>query len=220
MPARFHSGPPVTQLPPSVPERRPKSLALKFSLALMAAVIFALSYYLGNQYARPLLAELQALPLPSPEKVRDFSLADKYGEPFSRDSLRGYWNFVMVGDLHDPGCQDLLRLYVFAWNRLAHDLPLQKKTRVVFMQTSAMETRDMKQAIEFFNPAYTALSGSERELETLTRQMGLPADRPLPSSCSIEKSAVALINPDGFLIALFTGLTDPAVIAHDLEYFH
>ncbi len=209
-----------SSFPLSVPERRPKSLALKFSLALMAALIFTLSYYLGNQYARPLLADLQAVALPSPERIRDFSLTDKYGEPFGGDSLRGYWNFVMAGDLDDPGCRDLLRLYVFAWNRLAHELPLQKKTRVVFLQTSAMETGHMKQAIEFFNPAYTALSGSARELETLTRQMGLPADRPLPSSCSIEKSAVALINPDGFLIALFTGLTDPAVIAHDQEYFY
>ncbi len=200
--------------------RRQKSLALKFFLALLAAVIFTLSYMLGNQYARPLLADLQAIPLPAPERIRDFSLTDKHGEPFGRDSLLGHWNFVMAGDLHDPGCRDLLRLYVFAWNRLAHDPPLQKKARVVFLQTGAMETGAMKQAIEFFNPAYTALSGSPPDMETLTRQMGLPAGRLLPSSCSIEKSAVALINPDGFLIALFTGLTDPAVIAHDLEYFH
>ncbi len=200
--------------------RRQKSLALKFFLALMAAVIFTLSYILGNQYARPLLADLQAIPLPAPEKIRDFSLTDKHGEPFGRDSLLGHWNFLMAGDLHDSGCQALLRLYVFAWNRLAHDRPLQKKTRVVFLQTAAMEATDMKQAIEFFNPAYTALSGSAQDLATLTRQMGLPADHLLPSSCSIEKSVVALINPDGFLIALFTGLTDPAVIAHDQEYFH
>jgi len=203
-----------------VPRRHPKSFALKFLFATAAALVFALSYYLGNQYARPLLADLQAIALPSPEKIRNFSLTDKFGEAFDRDSLAGHWNFLMAGDIDDPGCRDLLRLYVLAWNRLAHDIPLQKKTRVVFLQTRPMDTGQLKSAIEFFNPAFTALQGSEQTLGALTRQMGLPREQRLPASCSVEKSAVALINPDGFLIALFTGLTDPAVIAHDQEYFN
>ncbi|WP_456445906.1 SCO family protein [Thiolapillus sp.] len=200
--------------------KRPRRLTVKLLLAVMAALIFALSYYLGNRYARPLMAHLQIWVFPQPEPVQPFHLQDKDGKPFTPASLRKHWNFLMAGNLEDPGCRELLRLYVFAWNRLAGNRGLQERTRVVFLQTTPMPKTDMKQAIEFFNPVFTAVSGDEAALIPLARQMGLPGSGPLPSSCSIEKSAVALINPDGFLVALFTGLDDPAVIAHDQQFFN
>ena len=203
-----------------MPVKRPQRLTIKFLLAIMAAVIFALSYYLGNRYGRPMMADLQIWAFPEPQGVAGFTLEDKNGDIFNRESLEGHWNFLMAGDLEDPGCRKLLRLYVFAWNRLAHDMPLQKQTRVVFLQTTPMPRADMKQAVEFFNPAFTAISGDAKEMQRITRQIGLPDTGLLPSSCSIEKSAVALINPDGFLVALFTGLTDPVVIAHDQQFFN
>jgi cytochrome oxidase Cu insertion factor (SCO1/SenC/PrrC family) len=203
-----------------MPAIRPQRLTIKLLLAVMAALIFALSYYLGNRYGRPVMADLQAWTFPQPQRVVDFTLRDKDGKIFNQDNLRDHWNFLMTGNLEDPGCRKLLRLYVYAWNHLAHDLPLQEQTRVVFLQTTGMPRAVMKQAVEFYNPVFTAVSGDAKAMERITRQIGLPDAHLLPSSCSIEKSAVALINPDGFLVALFTGLTDPAVIAHDQQFFN
>ncbi|WP_456373327.1 SCO family protein [Thiolapillus sp.] len=200
--------------------KQPQRLTIKFLLAIMAALIFSLSYYLGNRYARPLMTDLQAWTFPEPKRIGPFRLTDEQGRIFTQESLRGHWNFLMAGNLADPGCDELLRLYVFAWNRLAHDRLLQKQTRVVFLQTTAMPQAELKQDIEFYNPAFTALSGTQEEMKSLAGQMGLPTSRSLPSSCNIKKSAVALINPDGFLVALFTGLTDPVVIAHDQQFFN
>ncbi|WP_144375174.1 SCO family protein [Thiolapillus brandeum] len=203
-----------------MPAKRPQRLTLKLLLAVMAALIFALSYYLGNRYGRPLMTDLQIWIFPQPQSIEDFTLEDKNGAPFGPKAFRHHWNFLMAGDLEDSGCRELLRLYVFAWNRLAQNRQLQQQTRVVFLQTTSMSTPDMKQVIEFFNPAFTALRGEEKMLKRLTRPMGLPESDSLPSSCNMEKSVVALINPDGFLVALFTGLTDPAVIAHDQQFFN
>jgi len=198
---------------------RQKKILPKLLFAVFAVGIFVASYYLGNQYARPLTHDLGATVLPQPEKIREFHLVDKNGDPFTSQSLKNFWNFVIVGSLQDTGCDSLLRLYVQAWNNLAHKPALQRQTRVVFIDPglSAQQPEQWKQAIEFYNPAFTAVSGEQEEIRKLGRQIGLFTET---TACSTSGSVVALINPEGYLLALFTGETDPRRIAADLEFFN
>jgi protein SCO1/2 len=198
---------------------RQKKLFPKLIFALFAAVVFVASYYLGNQYARPLLTDISATVLPDPEKIHEFQLSDKYGEPFTSQSFKNFWNFVMVGNLHDSGCDSLLRLYVMAWNQLASHPELQKKTRIVFIDSSqpGKTPQQLRKAIGFYNPAFTAATGTTEEINDLGQQLGLIA---APGNCIPDTSVVALIDPEGYMLALFTGLTDPALIARDLQYFN
>lgn len=198
---------------------RQKKILPKLLFAVFAVAVFIASYYLGNQYARPLTADTSATVLSRPERITDFQLVDKNGEAFSRQSFESFWNFVVVGNLQDAGCDSLLRLYVMAWNNLAHKPALQKNTRVVFVQTgtSLEEPAQLKQAIEFYNPAFTAVSGEKAQIRRLARQIGL-YDAATP--CNPDSNTVALINPEGYLLALFSGVSDPADIARDLQYFH
>ncbi|WP_296802893.1 SCO family protein [Thiolapillus sp.] len=198
---------------------RQKKIAPKLLFALFAVLIFIASYYLGNQYARPLVKDISATVLPRPEKIGGFVLTDKDGKVFTADSFKNFWNFVVVGNLYDGGCDSLLRLSVSAWNRLAANPALQKTTRIVFVQAAAGPdgTEKLKQAIEFYNPAFTAVSGDKREIQKLGQQIGLYTDNP---GCNPESSVVALINPEGYLLALFTGSDNPAEIARDLQYFN
>jgi len=198
---------------------RQKKIAPKLLFALFAVLIFIASYYLGNQYARPLVKDISATVLPRPEKTGGFTLTDKNGKPFTAESFKNFWNFVIVGNLYDGGCDSLLRLYVSAWNNLAIKPALQKTTRIVFVHTNAdpEEAEKLKQAIEFYNPVFTAVSGDEREIQKLGKQIGLYTNS---AGCSLENTVVALINPEGYLLALFTGANDPAQIARDLQYFN
>lgn len=197
---------------------RDKKLAPKLLFALLAALVFIASYYLGNQYARPLLKNMDATVLPTPQKVTNIAFTDENGQIFTAASFRDFWNFVLVGNLDDEGCDSLLRLYVSAWNYLAVKPALQKSTRVVFVHTGGnpAETKELKQRIDFYNPAFTALRGDQREIQKLEKQIGLTSDT---THCHLESSTVALINPEGYLLALFTGAKDPAQIASDLQYF-
>lgn len=201
---------------------QPRRILVKLLFAFAALSVFAFSYYLGNRYARPGHDELQAFLFAEPQKIRTFSLVDKNGNPFDEKAFGGYWNFVMAGDLDDDNCRSLLVRYVLAWNYLAPDPELQKKTRVVFLDTRTppRPPQELKNRIEFFNPAFTAIGGAERERNRLARQLGI-AEAELAGGieCDSQNSVVALINPDGYLLALFTAVTDPSVIARDLRFF-
>ncbi len=199
-----------------------RRILTKLLFAFMAVGVFALSYYLGNRYARPAMANLQAFPFPDPQPVIDFQLVDKNGEPFDRNSLLGHWNFLVAGTMDHRQCRPLMFRYILAWNHLAGEPKLQKKTRVVFLDLARQEQdpKELKAFIDFYNPAFTALTGPFEERHRLARQMGIPKQvLEQGVRCDSQNAVVALINPDGYLLALFTGVTDPAAIAHDLRFF-
>jgi len=202
-----------------VSKLRQKKIFPKLIFAVIAVFFFIASYYLGNQYAHPSIKDISATVLPQPEKTQAFHLTDKNGNPFTARSFENFWNFVIIGNLRDAGCDNLLRLYVMAWNNLAHKPKLQKATRVVFIDAGHLENKPekLKQAIEFYNPVFTAAFGKPEEIQILGQQVGLYTEA---DSCSLASSVVALVNPDGYLLALFTGATDPARIARDLQYFY
>ncbi len=190
--------------------------------ALAAVAVFTFSYYLGNRYAHPRRGQIQAFAFPDPVKVAPFRLVDKEGNPFTEADLLGHWNFVVTGDLDRGQCRTLLFRYVLAWNDLAARPKLQRKTRVVFLALGrkSRSPAELKKFIDFFNLAFTAIDGAPAQKEALARQLGVPESALRDGvRCDSQNGVVALIDPKGFLLALFTGVTDPAVIAHDLRYF-
>ncbi len=196
-----------------------RSLAQKLLFAVSAVGVFFLSYYLGNRYARHGLDGLQAFIFPRPAAVTQFSLVDKNGAPFDETAFKGHWNFLLTGMPDRNRCRSLLFRYMMAWNYLAGDPKLQQKTRVVFLDTSETPTPPgrLKAFIDFYNPAFTAITGAASQRRRLARQIGLPKGDLSGVQCDSQNGVVALINPDGMLLALFTGVTDPKAIAHDLR---
>ncbi len=194
----------------------------KLLFALAAVAVFGASYYLGNRYARPGSGALQAFVFPEPRPLEDFRLTDEQGHPFTPDSLEGHWNFLIPGDLDQERCRPLLFRYVLAWNYLAGDPKLQEKTRVVFIDMAREPRRPetLKTFIDFYNPAFTAVTGPWADRERLARRLGVSA-RALETGvgCDPDNAVVGLADPDGVLLALFTGVTDPAAIARDLRFF-
>ena len=191
-------------------------------LAIAAVGIFAFGYHWGNRYARPKAENLSAYVFVDPVKIRPFTLLDEQGRSFSSDSFQDHWNLIMAGRLDAPGCQRLLVRYVLAWNNLAQDAKMQKHTRVVFMdlRQPPVSTKTLRKNIDFFNPAFIALQGSPEQLARLGKQLGMNAQRlASQTTCAPDEAVVALVGPTGYLQALFTGVTSPVDIAHDLIHF-
>ncbi len=187
--------------------------------AILGLAVFLFSYQLGNRYAQPEKPDTSAYLLPEAIALMPFSLTDEEGAAFDTADFKNYWTLVIVGDHQHAGCKRLLTLYVLAWNRLAHDRPLQNMTRVAFLSLAASgyTVSELKSYIEFMHPDFIALTGDKADLDQLSVQLGLPEDDNKSVQCSEQNGIVALINPDSELNALFTGISDPAVIAHDLE---
>ena len=198
---------------------RQKKILSKIMFAILGLVVFVFSYQLGNRYAQPEKPDTSAFLLPEPIALEPFSLVDEDGAAFSSGDFKGKWTLVMPGDHRLASCKQLMTRYVLAWNRLAHDKPLQNMTRVAFLSLvpTNHSNNELKSFIEFMHPDFVGLSGEENEAREFAAQLGLAETDNESAQCNELDSIVALINPQGQLSALFTGISDPAIIAHDLE---
>lgn len=198
---------------------RQKKILSKIIFAILGLVVFLFSYQLGNRYAQPEKPNTSAFVLPEPVALEPFSLIDEDGAPFSSGDFKGNWTLVMPGDHRLASCKQLMTRYVLAWNRLAHDKPLQNMTRVAFLSLVPTDhsNNELKSFVEFIHPDFVGLSGEEDEVRQFAAQLGLAESANKSVQCDELDSIVALINPQSQLSALFTGVSDPAIIAHDLE---
>lgn len=198
---------------------RQKKILSKLIFAILGLGVFLFSYQLGNRYAQPEKPDTSAFLLPEPLAFEPFSLVDEDGAAFSSGDFKGTWTLVMPGDHRLESCKRLVARYVLAWNRLAHDKPLQDMTRVAFLSLvpTAHSNNELKSFIEFMHPDFIGLSGEENEVRQFAAQLGLAESGNKSVQCDELDSIVALINPQSQLSALFTGVSDPAIIAHDLE---
>ena len=112
---------------------RQKKILSKIIFAILGLAVFLFSYQLGNRYAQPKKPDTSAFLLPEPIVLEPFSLIDEEGASFNSESFREYWTLVILGDHQLASCKQLMTRYVLAWNRLAHDKPLQNMTRVAFL---------------------------------------------------------------------------------------
>jgi len=198
---------------------RQKKILSKIIFAILGLVVFLFSYQLGNRYAQPEKPDTSAFVLPEPIALEAFSLIDEDGAPFSSGDFKGTWTLVMPGDHRLASCKQLMTRYVLAWNRLAHDKPLQNMTRVAFLSLvpTGHSNNELKSFVEFIHPDFVGLSGEENDVRQFAAQLGLAESGNKSVQCDELDSIVALINPQSQLSALFTGISDPAIIAHDLE---
>ncbi len=198
---------------------RKTKLLSKITFAALGLVVFLFSYQLGNRHAQREKPDTSALILDTPIPLKAISLIDEEGAPFHTSNLEKHWTLVVIGDHRLDSCKQLLTRYVFAWNRLAHDSVLQSMTRVAFLSLNPGEssTDDLKSFVELIHPDFIGLTGKKDDLHQFAEQLGLPQAEEKPVECSDLDSVVSLIDPDASIRAVFTGITDPAAIASDLE---
>ncbi len=144
---------------------------------------------------------------------------------FTDQDLQGHWTLMFFGFTHCPDiCPTTLAMLNTSITDFKKTSPKFKEPKVVFV--SVDPDRDkismLKKYVTYFNPNFTAATGSEDALRGLTRQSGIVFDKVIlddadPSNYAVEHStSIILVNPRGAIQAIFTAPHDSATLTTEL----
>ncbi|MGH8502668.1 MAG: SCO family protein [Gammaproteobacteria bacterium] len=160
----------------------------------------------------------QAKPVPR------FSLVDDQGRAFDNARLDGRWSFMFFGYTH---CPDICPATLSTLNTAMRAVGKQggaADTQVVFVSVDPRRDTPatLEDYVKFFNPAFTGVTGSQRELIHLTRELGIiHTTLSYPQGADnylVDHSAsILLIDPEGKLAAVFSVPHRAQTIASDFH---
>lgn len=159
---------------------------------------------------------------PQAREVPAFSLDGPNGERIGPDRLAGRWNLVFVGFTHCPDiCPTTLSLLAEALGEFPDDTPAQRP-QVLFVSVDPDRDSPEKAAeyAHFFSPEILAGTAEHARLEPFTRSLGMVYMKaPVEGGDYTvdHSSSLAVINPEGRLVAVMRPPLAPARIAADLR---
>jgi protein SCO1 len=169
--------------------------------ALIAGVML---YQLSQVSAEPKLA----LVYPQPRALADFSLTDQHGNTVSRQQLYGQWTLAFVGY---TSCPDICPLTLAKLAGVQPDLAKLVKQPLKIWFVSVDPKRDsveqLNNYVSYFEQAdVLGMTAGHDQLFPFVRQLGLmyALSSTTAEDYLVDHSAsVALINPQGQLVAMF-----------------
>jgi protein SCO1/2 len=192
-------------------------VAIASALALGAG--WWLSAYLFDSGRQP--EELHGLRFSEPRPLTPFALTDHHGAEFGVDRLKGKWSYVFFGYTH---CPDVCPTTMSVLNSVARDLADSDIT-VQYIFVSVDPDRDtperLGQFVSYFNGDFLGVTGSQQELEKLTRQLGVAymrvqGEKATENYLVDHTASVLLFDPDGRFHANYSPPLDAAGISADL----
>ncbi len=169
-------------------------------------------------------SELRAAQLfPQPRQVADFELYTADGEQFSRANLEGQWNLLFFGFTNCPDvCPDTLAMLARSMNQLDM-MRRESLPQVVFVSVDPDRDQDelLGEYVSWFDADFVGVTGSDPQLEALTRQLGIVYYRDDPDEqtgyYNVDHSAsVLIVDPEGRLYGRFAHPLDPDEVTADL----
>lgn len=153
----------------------------------------------------------------------EFELVNQEGQKFTRDDLKGKWHLVFFGYTHCPDiCPTSLQTMADMVNAI-DDADVSKALRVMFVSVDpGRDTPELlKNYVEYFNPQFIGATGTEANLQLLTRSIGisyfLERENADQEVYEVGHSAsFVLLNPDTEFAGLFGAPHDSNAIAQDL----
>lgn len=205
-----------------------KSLKLPIALAVVALAALALGVWFAarllpamTQSAAPELES--ATYLQEGKSVIDFQLTDHHGERFDNSSLEDRWTLMFFGFTYCPDiCPMSLTVLSEVERRIAEthgDVPLQSVFVSVDPERDTPER--LQEYVGFFSPSILGVTGSDRQLEPFTRDLGILYIRQEADENGNymvdHSSSVLLFDPDGNMAALFRAPHQPDPMERDFE---
>lgn len=191
-------------------------------LVIMVAAIAA--GLVASRFMIERTQDLRAAQLfPTPRALTEFRMQTAAGEPFTRASLEGRWSLMFFGFTNCPDvCPDTLAILAQSMEQLRL-MRREELPQVVFV--SVDPERDQGDLLEdyvaWFDPTFLAVTGSEEQLQALTRQLGIvywreAADEQTGFYNVDHSAAVLIIDPQGRLFGRFGHPLVPADVIADL----
>lgn len=196
--------------------------------AVAGLMLFGAGLYWGGRvFDRPSAPSLmpadigtKATVLPASKPLPEFTLTDHNGRSFTRDALKGHWTYLFFGYTHCPDvCPTTLAL-LNQLDQLLRDAPDLPRPRYVFVSVDPERDTPEHLAgyVPYFNPDFLGVTGAEREIEALTRSLGIIYQRHPGTGDDylVDHSAtILLVDPQAGLRALSSPPYQPATLADD-----
>jgi protein SCO1/2 len=198
--------------------------SLPIVLVLIAAFASGLGLWLGSRQFTPETPPplIAALLYPEPREVPDFQLTQTQGKPYGKDDWRGHWTILFFGYTTCPDvCPTTLAVFKHVWSELTQ-LHLDQQLRIDFISIDPQRDTPEQLAgyVAYFSPDFRAATGSDDDLNRLTRALGLVYSRTIGSNGEVQidhSASAAIINPQAELIGLFRPPLTAEPILADLK---
>jgi len=162
--------------------------------------------------------------LTQPRPLPEFELQSHRGEPFTRTDLKGQWSLLFFGYTH---CPDVCPMTLSMLNNAKDALASQggtEDTQVVFISVDPeRDTREVLQEyVTYFDPAFTGVRGPEKELERLTKGLGIlyskVSNPDKDGEYLVDHSAsIIVVGPAAQQVAVLSAPHKAETVAHDLQ---
>lgn len=194
--------------------------ALVIALAALAAMLGALIV------ARGLLedsVELKAASIyPEARQIQPFELVGADGEAFTERDLRGRLTLLFFGFTNCPDiCPDTLGVLAESMDKL-EAMRVEEKPEVVFISVDPQRDAGptMQEYVDYFDPAFKAITGDDEALGAITGQVGAMFVRHSPDESgyyAVDHSGmIVMIDDQGRMIGRFPPASSADDIAADL----
>lgn len=195
--------------------------------ALVALVVLIGAIAAGLWVSQTLLErswDLRAASVfPTARALNPFELETADGQSFDLEQLKGHWTLLFFGFTNCPDiCPDTLASLHQSLDSLRLMAP-DRLPKVVFVSVDPERDRgeSLAEYVSWFDQSFIGVTGSDEQLDQLTRQLGVifVRDTPDPQTgfYNVDHSAaVMIIDPQGRLFGRFGHPLDPEAVTADL----
>jgi protein SCO1/2 len=161
-----------------------------------------------------------------PLEIPEFSLTDHRSATFDMNRLSGRWSFLFFGYTFCPSiCPNTLGTLRTVSELLATSAAGSADVQFVFVSVDPDRdtTERLAAFVPYFHPDFIGVTGSQEELENLTKALGIYHARsdetPVDARDYLvdHTSAVLLIDPRAQLHAVYSHPDEPEAIARSFE---
>lgn len=166
--------------------------------------------------------------LPQPKPLTPFSLVDGQGQSFGVDDFKGAWDLVFFGFTHCPDiCPTSLATMAQVRSTLADaGVPPAELPRLNFISVDPIrdKTEDIATYAAYFKADIRAATGTQAQLDNLSRQLGVvayvPPDASEQGNYNVDHSAaIIIIDPQARYAGIYSAPHIATAIADDFRRF-
>lgn len=192
------------------------------SLAIVAALIGAVlsRAFMSGLNAPSALATGTLLPTPRDLPALQLQRGD--GSAFSLNELKGQWSVLFFGFTNCPDiCPTTLTTLAQVDKSLA-DVPAERRPRIVFVSVDPQRDTPavVERYVKFFNPRFLGVTGTQQQIEALTRAVGVPViiNRDANGGYTVDHAAnLLLLNRNGQMAGVFSPPFEVNALSADLR---
>ncbi len=198
---------------------------LRWALLAVAAVLAALSglWLVVSKVSSPQgPPEVEATYLEGGRPIADFQLRDHRGSAFTPQRLEGRWTLLMFGHTRSPDATPgTLGLLAITY-RILEDAEVADNVQVAMVTVNPDEdsARRLASYLPEFHTEFIGVTGEAKQIRRLSRSMGIRYSGPETAARQIQVQparVIALLDPRGQLLALFTPPHHPELLARDVQ---